>query len=472
MKGVLKLPFKRPLQSGLMLALSLLVFQLPAQEKELPPVGGTPKSFKLTDTQDFTLDNGLSVTFIQYGSTPKVTLRLVTDTGNIDDGAKDAVSDLSYQLLTEGTSSRSAKEIAEAAANMGGQVQTSVGVNAGFLQLDVLSDYVGEAANLLADLAINAQFTDDDRTRAINNFVRDLTVQKSTPGNQATSAFYGAVFAGHPYAKVFADETVVQSLTLQDLQNFVKTNLVAKRSHLFIAGKFDPAKAEAAVKAAFAGMAAGETRQISAPTKANTPELIFIPRPNAPQSTIQLGLAVVDASHDDFVGLRVMNTLLGGSFASRITSNIRENKGYTYSPNSALLSRVKAAAWVQQADVTAEATGPALAEIIKEIKRLQTEAPSEQELTGFKNYISGIYVLQNSARSSIINELWSLKSHGLPLSRLENYVQLVNAMTPAQISALAAKYLTLDKMTLVVVGDESVKSQLSAVPELKAVYKL
>jgi predicted Zn-dependent peptidase len=472
MKGLLKFSIKRPLQTGFILALSLLAFQLPAQEKELPPAGGAPKSFKLTDTHNFTLDNGLSVTLIQYGSTPKVTLRLITDTGNVDDGAKDAVSDLSYHLLTEGTSTRSAKEIAEAAANMGGQVQSSVGINAGFLQLDVLSDYVGDAANLLADLAINSKFTDEDRSRTVNNFVRDLTVQKSTPGNQATSAFYGSVFAGHPYAKIFADEKVVQSLTLQDLQSFVQKNLVAKRSHLFIAGKFDQQKAEAAVKAAFASMPAGETRQISAPTKANTAELIFIPRPNAPQSTLQFGLAVVDASHEDFVGLRVMNTLLGGSFASRITSNIRENKGYTYSPNSAVNSRVKAATWQQQADVTAEATGPALAEIIKEIKRLQTEAPSEQELTGFKNYISGIYVLQNSARGSIINELWFLKSHGLPLSRLENYVQLVNAMTPAQISALAAKYLTLDKMTLVVVGDESVKAQLSAVPELKAVYKL
>lgn len=468
MKGIRKLQ----LPAGLLLALSLMAFQVPAQDKELPPAGGTPKSFKLTDTHNFTLDNGLSVTLIQYGRTPKVTLRLITDTGNVDDGAKDAVSDLSYQLLTEGTSRRTAKEIAEAAANMGGQVQSGVGINAGFLQLDVLSDFVGDAVDLLADLAINSKFTDEDRTRAINNFVRDLTVQKSTPGNQASSAFYGAVFAGHPYAKVFADEKVVQGLTLQDLQSFVQTNLVAKRSHLFIAGKFDPQKAETAIRSAFATMPAGATRTISAPTQANKAAFIFIPRPNAPQSTLLFGLTVADAAQDDFVGLRVMNTLLGGSFASRITANIRENKGYTYSPSSVVNSRVKAATWAQQADVTAEATGPALAEIIKEIKRLQTEAPSEQELNGFKNYISGLYVLQNSARGSIINELWFLKSHGLPLSRLENYVQLVNAMTPAQISALAAKYLTLDKMTLVVVGDESVKAQLSAVPELKAIYPL
>ncbi len=89
MNGLLKFSIKRPLQTGLLLALSLLIFQVPAQEKELPPAGGTPKSFKLTDSHNFTLDNGLSVTLIQYGSTPIVTLRLVKDSGNIDDGAKD-----------------------------------------------------------------------------------------------------------------------------------------------------------------------------------------------------------------------------------------------------------------------------------------------------------------------------------------------------------------------------------------------
>ncbi|GGD62674.1 M16 family metallopeptidase [Lacimicrobium alkaliphilum] len=441
-------------------------------EKQQPPAGGEPKDFKLTETYDFSLDNGLEVTFVQYGDTPKATLRLVTATGNVDDGEQDAVSDLAYELLTEGTTKRSAREIAEQAAGMGGQVNTSVSANSSYVQMDVLSEYAADAASLIADLVQHSEYAEEDLQRAKNNFIRDLKVQKSQAQGQAAEAFYSTVYPDHPYGDVFADESVVETLGSEEVKAFMDTNLVATRSHLYVSGKFDPAKVEQAVKAAFSDMAAGEPRSLSAPQGKGAGQFVFVPRENAPQSTLRLGLPVVDPSHPDYVALGLMNTLLGGSFSSRITSNIREDKGYTYSPGSTISARVKSGTWFQTADVTAEATGPALAEIIKEIKLLQTEAPSQEELQGFKNYISGIYVLQNSSRTAIINQLWFLKSHGLPLSRLETYVQQINAVTPGQISSLAAKYLPLEKMTLVVVGDESVKSQLTEVPELKEIFKL
>lgn len=452
--------------------LSAMFVSLCAVAIETPPAGSEPAAFKLAPTRDIQLDNGLTVTFIQYGKTPKTTLRLVTDTGNVDDGDKHAVSDIAYRLLTEGTQTRSARDIAEAAANMGGQVETSVGPNASYVQLDVLSEFGADAARLLADLAVYYQFAQDDLSRAINNFVRDLKVQKSQAQGQATEALYAAIFGQHPYGRIFADEQRVEQLSLQDINAFLASNLVARRSHLYVSGLFDEAVVEKAIRDAFASMQPGTPRALQQPTLSPEASLVFIPRENAPQSTLRLGLPVVDPAHQDYIALTTMNTLLGGSFSSRITTNIREEKGYTYSPRSVVSDRVKAALWYQQADVTAEATGPALSEIIKEIQRLQNEAPSTEELQGFKNYISGIYVLQNSSRTAIINQLWFLKSHGLPLSRLETYVQQVNALTPQQISAVAKRYLTLDKMTLVVVGDDSVKSQLAEVPELKRLYQL
>jgi zinc protease len=455
-----------------LVAASLLAVFGAQAEKQQPPAGGEPKDFKLTETYDFSLDNGLDVTFVQYGDTPKVTLRLVTATGNVDDGEHDAVSDLAYELLTEGTASRSAREIAEQSAGMGGQVNTSVSANSSYVQMDVLSEYAADAAALIADLVQNSVYAEEDLQRAKNNFIRDLKVQKSQAQGQAAEAFYQAVYPDHPYGKVFADESVVEALGTEQVKTFAATNLVASRSHLYVSGKFDQTQAETAIKAAFASMPEGPPAEVVAPEGKGAGKFVFVPRDNAPQSTLRLGLPVVDPSHQDYVGLGVMNTLLGGSFSSRITSNIREDKGYTYSPSSTIATRVKSGTWFQTADVTAEATGPALAEIIKEIKRLQSEAPTEEELQGFKNYISGIFVLQNSSRTAIINQLWFLKSHGLPLSRLETYVQQVNDLSPEQISALAAKYLPLEKMTLVVVGDESVKSQLTEVPELKKIFKL
>jgi predicted Zn-dependent peptidase len=168
-----------------------------------------------------------------------------------------------------------------------------------------------------------------------------------------------------------------------------------------------------------------------------------------------LGLPVVYPGNQDFIPMQVTNALLGGSFASRITSNIREAKGYTYSPNSSLSTRFRDAYWVEVADVTTAVTGPSLKEIFYEIERLQKEPPTEAELQGIKNYLAGIFVLQNSSRQGVINQLAFVDLHGLDDSYLTTYVQKILATTPKDIQRIAQTYLLGDKMTLVVVGDKS-----------------
>ena len=187
----------------------------------------------------------------------------------------------------------------------------------------------------------------------------------------------------------------------------------------------------------------------------------IIDRPGAPQSTIYYGLPVADPSNKDYIPLDVMNTLLGGSFGSRITSNIREDKGYTYSPSSALVANYKSGLWYESADVTTEFTGASVDEIKKEIVRLQNEAPSKAELDGMKSYKSGLYVLQNSTPYGIINQLNFLDVHDLDESFLVNQVKNINAVTPQQVQEMAKKYIQPEKMTLIVVGDkDKIKDQV------------
>ena len=163
-----------------------------------------------------------------------------------------------------------------------------------------------------------------------------------------------------------------------------------------------------------------------------------------------------------------MNSLLGGSFASRITANIREDKGYTYSPGSGLLSNYQTAAWGEFADVTSAHTADSLVEIFREIARLQAEPPSADELTGVKNYSTGTFVLRNSDRGSIIGGLRNIDLQGLPDDYLSTYVERVEAVTPEEVSRLASEYLKTDDMTLVVVGDlKTVKPQLEKLQWLK-----
>ena len=182
-----------------------------------------------------------------------------------------------------------------------------------------------------------------------------------------------------------------------------------------------------------------------------------------------IGLPTLSPTDKDYVALYVTNALLGGSFGSRITSNIRENKGYTYSPSSSILNRRGVSVWSESADVTSEHTVDALQEIEKEIKRLQDEPPSAEELKGIQNYLAGIFVLQNSTPSGIIGQLQFLDKHGLPDSYLTNFVKNIHSITPEQVSAITKKYMDYSKMMIVMVGDEKgIQKQIEAKSPKKA----
>jgi predicted Zn-dependent peptidase len=181
-----------------------------------------------------------------------------------------------------------------------------------------------------------------------------------------------------------------------------------------------------------------------------------------------MGMPVIDPSKPDWDALFLMNVLLGGSFSSRITSNIREAKGYTYSPNGQLSNRYHDAYWAETADVTTNVTGPAVKEILGEVDRLQAEPPSDKELKGFQNYRAGVFILQNSSRGGIIGQLEFVDLHGLPADYLNGYVKRLYAVTPAQVQQMAKKYIQDDKATIVVVGDKKViEEQLKPFGPLK-----
>jgi predicted Zn-dependent peptidase len=248
---------------------------------------------------------------------------------------------------------------------------------------------------------------------------------------------------------------------VEDLKGFYQDNLGAQRTTIYVAGNFDAGAVKEAVEASMADWQKGSPADYPVAEPVTAPSLKIIDRPGAPQSTIYYGLPVPGPSDADFLALDVTNSILGGSFASRITSNIREDKGYTYSPTSVLATNYRSGAWYEVADVTTEHTGASIREITREIERLQQEPPSDEELEGIINYESGIFVLQNSTPSGIIGQLIFLNTHDLDESFLKNKVANMHAVTPEQVSELTRKYLRPENMTLIVVGDkEKIEGQL------------
>lgn len=340
---------------------------------------------------------------------------------------------------------------------MGGALTIAAGGDTTTIWGDVLSEYAAPMAELVADVAQNPKFPESELPRLKANMLRTLAVALSSPQQVALQTFRSALYGNHPYGRVFPTEAMVKGFTLEQIQRFYRTTYGAGRARLYVVGRFDVKGTEAAVRKAFAGWARGTEPKPQPPDPSSTRKVHLVNRPGAPQSTLVLGVPTpVDPSHADYIALSVTNTLLGGAFASRITRNIREDKGYTYSPHSELSTRYRDAYWAQHADVTTTVTGPAIKEILAEIERLQKEPPSREELTGIQNYMAGTYVLQNSSRGGITNQLAFMDLHGLPPSYASTYVKQVHAVTAERVSEMARRHLRAGDATIVVVGDRTV----------------
>jgi predicted Zn-dependent peptidase len=425
--------------------------------REKAPVPGKPKDFTLAAVRSFALPNGLEVTMAPYGATPKVAVRLVVRTGNIDETAETTwLSDLTRDLMLEGTTTRAAQQIAEEAARYGGAVGFNVGINESSIGADVLSEYGPDMVRLIADIARHPKLPESELARLKANRLRQLTVAKSRQQALANEKFLAALYPNHPYGRVFPSEAQLQGYTIDQARAFHAAHYGARRAHLYVVGRFDAAAMESAIRQSFADWQAGTAASFNAPTPKTARVIHVVDRPGAVQSTIYLGLPVIDPSHPDYVALRVTDAILGGSFGSRITSNIREQKGYTYSPGSTINSFLKNAYWAEIADVTTNVTGPSLKEIFLEIDRLQSEPPSREELESIQKYLAGIFVLQNSSRNGIIGQLQFTRLHGLGDDYLRDLVRKIYAVTPADVQRIAREYLKDDTMTIVIAGDRRV----------------
>lgn len=425
-------------------------------QRQTPPEGGTPKGFSLPAKVTTTLENGMNSTLVQYGVIPKVNINLIIKTGNIHETSEQVwLADLTGNLMREGTTTMDFATLSKKAAAMGGEVNISVGVDQTFISGSVLSEYAGELISLIGDIVMNPSFPASELDRLKNDLKRQLAVSKTQPSALATEQFNQIIYPNHPYGRYFPTEEMLNTYTLDMVKDFYKNNFGAKRSVLYVVGKFDETTVSNQIGKVFSSWTPGPEVSYPEVEARRTNQVAQIDRKGAPQTTIIVGLPAPSPSSPDYVAMDLTNSLLGGSFGSRITSNIREDKGYTYSPRSVIRNRKSASVWYEEADVTTEHTGASLTEIAKEISRLQNEVPSVEEIDGIKKYEAGLFVLRNSSPGGIINQLNFLDLHELDDSFLTDRVKNIYAVTPEQVSEMAKTHLKYEDMTLILVGDKA-----------------
>lgn len=424
--------------------------------REPPPPLGTPKSFALPPKREFTLANGMKVTLVPFGTVPKVSIYCAVRTGHIDEGSNEvALADVTGEMLREGTTALTATELAQRMAGMGGELAVNVGDDQTLVGGAVLSEHGPEMVRLVAQVLRTPRLPESELARITSTRAREVAIARSQPQTIAQEQFVKSIYGEHPYGRLFPTEAMLKGYTIAQVKAFHQRNFGAARAHLYVVGVFATAALEQAAREAFEGWSAGSPPTSNPPTPRARYGVTLLDRPGAPQSTIMLGLPVPDPASKDYTALQVTDALLGGTFGSRITTNIREQKGYTYSPYSYIATHRREAYWVQQADVTTKVTGASLKEIFGEISRLQKETPSKAEVDGIKNNMIGIFVLRNASRGGIVNLLADSDLQGLGDDYLSGYVRRVLAVPPSDVRRIATSVLTPDRMTLVVVGDKA-----------------
>ena len=441
-----------------------------AAAREAPPPLGTPQPFVVPAKSETQLDNGLKVTWVPFGSVPKTTLMLVVATGNIDDGQKTGLADLSVELMKQGAGARDAQTLARYTAEMGGALEFAAGLEQSTLTLDVLEERAADALTLIADVVRRPQLPVAQLPRLKADLARQSAIARSQAQALAGEAYAKLLFGDSPYGREIPTDAEIASIGLADVQAFAASQFGAARSHLYVGGRFDRAALERSLTAGFGDWATGTAPARHPPEGAHRQQLRLIDRPGAAQSTILMGLPAPGTATPGFIQLSVANVLFGGTLLSRLDQNLREDKGYAYGASSRLTPYSGFCAWTIATDVNAPDTDKALEQIYAELARLRSEAPPADELTRIQNYRAGTFVLGASSRAGLLAQLAFIDQQGLPPDWLTSYVARLHAVTPEQVRAAASRYLDPQAMTLVVVGDlKTIKPGILALPALKDV---
>lgn len=443
----------------------LIVATQALAQKETPmpkdlPAYGPERALAAPSVKISKLDNGLTVWLVSEPGFPKVALSIAVHGGLAADPAdRPGLSQLLGNTIDQGTKTLNAKQIAQQLQAAGGDLGVGPGKDSIILSTTVLSAKRDDALMILSDLVRNATFPDAEVALAKRNALNELRQQEAQPSFLAGRAMAKVLFGDHPYHVTSATEQSINASTADDLRKIYGERFRPDQALLVAVGDFEAEGMLSAVKSRFGEWKAPATEPVKTPAEtASAPQhaIYIVPRPGSVQTTLELGSFGPLRNADDYEAARVANAIFGGTFGSRLTRNIREDKGYTYSPFATLQTYKAAGLQITRADVRNAVTGPSLNEMFYELNRMVTTSPTEEELNTAKRFLVGIEAIQLQSRASVAGELARLWVNGLTPDAIGTYGKKVTATTAADVDTAAKKYFPAAKTAVVAVGEEKV----------------
>lgn len=425
------------------------------------PKGGPDPKFALPSFTKQKLSNGLDVWFVKHSELPIVSLNLVINSGATADPLDRAgLASFTASLLDRGTKTRSAVEIANRRQELGVQMGTMPGWDSASISLLSLTKNLDGALDLYADVITNPTFPAEELETSRKLALGTLLQRKDNANAIALAAYPQLLYGkGHPYGKTSTgDEASVKAISRAEIEKFYTTYYRPNNATLIVVGDTDPKTLMPKLEKALGGWKAGDVPQMAAPADVafGKPGIYLIDKPGAAQSVLTIGQVGVARNNPDYFPLVVMNQILGGQFSARVNMNLREDKGYTYGARTGWSFRRGAGPFDASAQVQTAVTKESVVEFMKELNGIRGAIPvTPAELDYNKQSLIRRYPAGFESVQQISNQLANLVIYGLPDSYFNEYIQKIQAVTIDDINRVANKYLTPDKMAILIVGDKN-----------------
>lgn len=431
-------------------------------DRSRPPALGPAPQLNLPPIQKRTLSNGLPVWVIETHEVPLVQANLVVLAGSGDDPAgKFGVASMTAAMLDEGAGSRSALELADAVDFLGANLTTGSTFDESVVRLNVPALRLGDALPLMADVALHPTFPAQDLDRLRQERLTALLQARDDPQAIAPRAFQRIVFgAMHRYGtSATGTEGTLKSFTPMDLRAFHDAFYQPSNATLVVVGDIKIDEVVPMLEKGFgAWKSTGAVRRPAVPTapQLTSGQIYLVDKPDAAQSVIQIGWVGVARSTPDYFRIQVTNTILGGSFSSRLNQNLREEHGYAYGAGSGFDMRLSAGTFVARAAVQTDKTADALHEFFNELNGIGAKPVGNDELTRAKNYLALSFPGQFETAGDLSQEIEDLIVYKLPDDYYQRYVPEIQKVTAADVQKTATTYIQPPKFAVVVVGDRKV----------------
>jgi zinc protease len=444
------------------------VFTQSGPDRSRPPASGPAPALSIPAIQKQALSNGLPVWIVEMHEVPVVNVSLIVRSGAAADPAgRFGAASFTAAMLDEGAGTRDALELADAIDSLGASLTTNSSFDASSVRLHALVSTLDAALPIMADVALRPSFPQTDLERLRGERLTTLLQLRDNPAQLASAAFSRLLYgAAHRYGTgAMGTEATNKALSADDLRAFHAAHYQPSNAHLLVVGDVTAAAVMPLLESAFgawrnAGTVPTPTLPATAPIKAR--QIYLIDKPGAAQSQIRIGSVGVARHTPDYHAIDVANTMLGGSFSSRLNLNLREKNGYSYGAGSQFAMRQQPGPFLALAGVQSDKTREALVEFFNELTGMSTPPPTE-ELTRVRNLQALGFPGAFETTTGMAAQLIDLVVYGLQESFFNEYVPKIQAVTAADVQRVARQHIQPDRVIVVIAGDlKSIEAPIRA----------